>query len=193
MSERDLRHESTETLLDLLRGSPSESIARDVVAELVKRFAPYVLHAIRRFCNGDDELAQEAFQIAFLRFFETWTRERFAKPVRSFAGLLIRMARNAAVDQLRQRSRLAVLTEDLESAAINLERKILVRALLDRLSPIDREILLLTVIEGFTSEEAARVLGVSGEALRQKKSRALKSLRQHLEPEERYWKELCHD
>jgi len=49
-----------------------------------------------------------------------------------------------------------------------------------RLEPGDREVLSLTLVDGLDPEDIARRIGLSGAAVRQRKSRALKRLREAL-------------
>jgi RNA polymerase sigma factor (sigma-70 family) len=53
-----------------------------------------------------------------------------------------------------------------------------------RLSDADREVLLLTSVEGLDSEAAAEALGISGAALRQRLARARRRLARLLEQDE---------
>ena len=57
------------------------------------------------------------------------------------------------------------------------EREALVRRALDRLDRTDREILLRTLIEGEKPGVIAEALGLSPEMVRQRKSRAIKKVR----------------
>jgi len=50
----------------------------------------------------------------------------------------------------------------------------------DRLSPGDQEVIALTVVEGLTGPQAARVLGISGATFRLRLLRARRRLRTHL-------------
>jgi len=77
------------------------------------------------------------------------------------------------------------LPEDVPSpdAADMLERDCdlaLLQRSIARLDPRDREVLTLTLAEGLEPEDIARRTGLSKEAARQRKSRALKRLRQAL-------------
>jgi RNA polymerase sigma-70 factor (ECF subfamily) len=51
-----------------------------------------------------------------------------------------------------------------------------------RLSPVHQEAIALTVLDGLTAPEAARLLGISPAAFRLRLSRARRSLRRHIEP-----------
>lgn len=60
--------------------------------------------------------------------------------------------------------------------------------IIDSLAPLDRAVLFVTVIEGRSRAAAAELLGMTEPALRQRLSRALKSLRRSMEQEDASWK-----
>ena len=63
------------------------------------------------------------------------------------------------------------------------ERKAALVRSLKRLDPEDREILALRHFESLTSEDAARILGITGEAARKRYARALDRLRKIVQAE----------
>jgi RNA polymerase sigma-70 factor (ECF subfamily) len=65
---------------------------------------------------------------------------------------------------------------DLSESAETVEQRRLVERSLQRLDPIDRRILLLTLVEGMKPREIARNLGLKPECVRQRKSRAVKKV-----------------
>jgi RNA polymerase sigma-70 factor (ECF subfamily) len=69
---------------------------------------------------------------------------------------------------------------DPARAALRKEKRQRVRALLDRLSADDREVLVLRFLERLSSDEAGAVLGISSGAVRLRLMRALERLRRHL-------------
>jgi RNA polymerase sigma-70 factor (ECF subfamily) len=64
---------------------------------------------------------------------------------------------------------------------IRAEKKILLQEALNRMDPIDREVLALRHFEGLSSAEAAEVLGIRKEAARKRYFRALNRLRTIIE------------
>jgi RNA polymerase sigma-70 factor (ECF subfamily) len=76
--------------------------------------------------------------------------------------------------------RLLAANTDPAQAALKNEKRQQVRALLDRLSAGDREVLVLRFLERLSSEEAAAVLEVSPGAVRLRLMRALERVRQML-------------
>jgi RNA polymerase sigma factor (sigma-70 family) len=99
------------------------------------------------------------------------------------------VARNLANNHLRARSRApewVELTEDAvwldaEEEAEMADRQRRLRAAVGTLDPLDRRFLTLCVVEGHSSFEAATLLGITAEAVRTRKSRALKRLMHRLE------------
>jgi RNA polymerase sigma-70 factor (ECF subfamily) len=142
--------------------------------------------------SGRVEVAEDLFQ-------ETWLKlARHAPRLHEdtdLAAWLFAVARNAWVSHRRWSmldvSRLVALGEEAAPAVsrasdpeeradasrrvANLERA------LAGLSPSLREVLLLVGVEGFEQERAARILGISYDALRQRLARARAELAEHLD------------
>ena len=81
----------------------------------------------------------------------------------------------AEIDKLESEA-LAVEAVSNASAPTNVELQILVAQLLGLLEPRDREIMEKYYADGFTSKEIASELGMSAEAVRKSKSRAVRLL-----------------
>jgi RNA polymerase sigma-70 factor (ECF subfamily) len=140
--------------------------------------------------TGRRDVAEDLFQDTWLRLARHATRLTEDTDLRAW---LFAVARNAWVSHRRWSlldvSRLVALDEsvaparppaDLEArtdAARSLER--LERALA-ALSPASREVLLLVGVEGFDQQEAAAILGIGYEALRQRLARARAQLAEEL-------------
>lgn len=184
---------TTRVLLEAL-GRPDDPRARAAVAELVRRYGPFVYAVTLRYCRHDRALADDAYQTAFLRFFEAWRTHRFADPIRSFPALLARLARNAAVDLVRSAGARALASDtpvDPQASVVtDVERRMTLAALIEDLPDRDQAVLRESIVLGRTSEEAALVLGISPEAVRQRRTRAMARLRELLEVEERRWEQL---
>lgn len=82
--------------------------------------------------------------------------------------------RTSATDVLPER---ADPSAGPEAAALARERAEHARALLDRLPPAHRELLLLRVVQGLSAEDAGAALGMSAGAVRVAQHRALARLR----------------
>lgn len=124
--------------------------------------------------------------------------ETFAKVVRElgrfkwkgagFEGWLFRIARNVIVDMQRRTGRETLTSEMIgpsetsqeglpESAVMKVESATELRALLDRLPPEQREVLLLRFGAGLDTNETGRALEKNANAVRQLQLRALRNVR----------------
>ena len=179
-----MRDPTEKPLVDALRrGDPA---AFDAVYE---RYRGRILGFLLRL-SGRRDVAEDLFQ-------ETWVKlARNAPRLQEdtdLAAWLFRVARNAFVSHRRWSmldvSRLLSLEDDALPAlpATDAEARTdaaravarLERAIAS-LPPASREVLLLVGVEGFEQEQAASVLGISYEALRQRLSRARAQLAERL-------------
>lgn len=118
--------------------------------------------------------------------------DRFRWRGAGFEAWLFRIAYTATVDHVRRRSReepsSTILTmgesatsHTPESALLESETAEELRALLDRLSPDQKEVLVLRFAGGLDSNEVAGVMGKNPNAVRQLQHRALTSLRRMMQ------------
>jgi RNA polymerase sigma factor (sigma-70 family) len=111
----------------------------------------------------DRSAAEDVTAAAFERAFRK--RRSFRSDRGSPRGWLFGIARNAALDELRRRSRQAMLPEEVPAAAEDpAERAVLrtaVATALAALPPRDREVVALKFHAGLDNDELAAVLGVS--------------------------------
>ncbi len=112
--------------------------------------------------TGDREQARDLAQEAFLR---AYTRLRDLKEHEKFGAWLYRIAVNQHRSHLRSRAaQEAAWSDELDEAAheppsgASRELRLAVRTLLGRLTPEQREVVLLKVYEGFKFEEIANIL-----------------------------------
>ena len=132
----------------------------------------------------EEDLAQEVLMTAI-----TAVRKGQLRDVDRLGAFVAGIARNVINNRLRT-SRGAALeplaghedaaVADLREEVALRERAATVRHALDELAPEDRRLLELTLIEGFTSSQMAKQLGVTEEVIRTRKSRALKRLKDRL-------------
>lgn len=124
----------------------------------------YVLTLVRDRATAEDVTAA-AFERAYRR------RRTFDRRRGEERGWLFGIARNAALDELRQRRRTATLVVDPEDVADDAlvaaddedmaVRRATVREALAALAPRERELIALKFHAGLTNAELASVLGVS--------------------------------
>lgn len=140
----------------------------EVFAELLARTEPRILGLAWRIL-GDRDLARDAAQEAYLRAFRSLGRFRQGEP---FEPWLVRIAVNACYDLARKRGPLPLppevleglathpSTHDAEEALLLRQRRDLVRRALAGLPEAERAALVLRDLEGYSTEETARILGV---------------------------------
>ena len=133
--------------------------------------------------TGGTYAAEDVTAAAFERAFR---KQRTYKPDRGSArGWLFGIARNAALDELRRRSRTAELPAEVPAPAEDLaERAVLrtaVAAALAALPPRDREVVALKFHAGLDNAEIAAVLGVSATNAGTLLHRAMTKLREAID------------
>jgi len=153
------------------------------------------VHAFLLRLTGRREIAEDLFQETWLKLARSASRLQEDTDLRAW---LFTVARNAWVSHRRWAmldvSRLVALDLDAPArepdpdARADAARSVArLEAALASLPPASREVLLLVGVEGFEQEQAARILGISYDALRQRLARARAQLAErlgHLEPEE---------
>jgi RNA polymerase sigma factor (sigma-70 family) len=147
-----------------------------LVATLRRRVFVVLLGRIR-----DPETAREITQDVLVAVIDAIKGGRLREPER-LAAFTHGVARNLANNHLRSRGQQPVwveLTEeavwvDAEEEAEMADRRRRFHDALGRLDGIDRQVLVMTGVEGRSSKEVAAVLGLTDEAVRARKSRALK-------------------
>ena len=167
--------DSDEQLLGRLRSGD-----REVFGPLVRRFERELFGYLRRYL-GDDDLADDVFQNTFVQVFlkiQQYEPNRPAKP------WLYAIATNQAIDALRRKNRRADQRADGAVApddegeprplfeliaapdagppdhADRAEQRELVRAAVDRLPNLLREVVLLAYFQGLKYKEVADALGI---------------------------------
>ncbi len=185
-------------LIDALRSGDASAYE-----QLVRENVRPMLAAARRILR-DDEEARDAVQDAFLHAFESLDDFEGGSRISTW---LHRIAVNAALMRLRSRRSkredpIEPLLprflpdghrEDPEPAwdldagdALDQRRRIaFVRAQIDRLPESYRTVLLLRDVEDFSTEEAARALGIGADAVKMRLHRARQALRGLIDPEMR--------
>jgi RNA polymerase sigma-70 factor (ECF subfamily) len=130
----------------------------------------------------DRSAAEEVTSQAFER---AWRKRRQIRPERGSArSWLFGIARNAALDELRRRSRLAnVPEESLEAAsggsdlAEDAVSRTAIRQALDGLGGRDRELVALKYFAGLSNSEVASVVGTSESNVGTRLHRVIEKLR----------------
>lgn len=130
---------------------------------------------------GDRHLAEDAAQETYLRVFRSLNTFRLGE---RFEAWLVRIAVNVSYDLARKRGPQPVPVEVLEvlegdaapmgaeEAVLLHQRRALVQQALATLPQAERAALVLRDLEGFTTEEVARILGVRPVTIRSQVSSA---------------------
>ena len=134
--------------------------------------------------SPDPEASRDLLQDVLVAVLMALRKGQLREPDK-LPAFVLSIARNMAQAYLRDRSREShdeFPEEGIASPASSdpieiAEREALVRRALDRLDRTDREILLRTLIEGEKPGVIAEALGLSPEMVRQRKSRAIKKVR----------------
>lgn len=151
--------------------------------EALFRDAAGDVYAYARTLLRDDGAAEDVTAQAFERAHSR--RRRYDPRKGSPRAWLFAIARNAALDELRRRSRTAALTTDPpedaaapEDEADDALRRAAVRAALAGLEPRERELIALKFHGGLTNAELARALGLSESNAGTRLHRAVTKLRE---------------
>ena len=150
---------------------------------LYRRYAPRVYAVVRRFA-GDDALAEDWAQEAWIRAFRALPRFRGDS---SFSTWLHRVAVNSALQGRRSRNRhdsretalplvLEGGTSDPTVLRISLERAV------EQLPDGMRRVLILHDVEGFTHDEIGEMLGVAAGTSKSQLFKARAKMREMLRP-----------
>ena len=170
-----LTPQAQSSLAERIRGH-EPSAEEELVSLFSDRVRVMVLARTR-----DPEVARDLAQDVMLAVVRALRGEQLREPER-LAGFVYGTARNVLNNYLRTRSRLP--KEDPIDDALHLaqppervdnsERMGLVRRALAFLGSTDRQILLLTLVEGLKPGQIGAQLGMTSEVVRARKSRALK-------------------
>lgn len=156
---------------------------RQAEAELVAFFGPRVF-AILCARTQDREASRDLLHDALIGILKA-LRQGELREAGKLPAFVASVARNIAHTHLRGRTRAKLLQpleeNDLavaghETAAATAERQALVQRALLQLDAVDREILTRILADGQKLAAIARSLGMSQEAVRQRKSRALRKV-----------------
>jgi RNA polymerase sigma factor (sigma-70 family) len=129
----------------------------------------------------DRAAAEDVTALAFERALRK--RRSFDRARGSERAWLFGIARNAALDELRRRSRTAALVteppdETLPEPDADVDRRATVRAALATLDPRERELIALKFHAGLSNAEIAKVIGVAESAAGTRVHRAVTKLRE---------------
>ncbi|MBQ8208851.1 MAG: RNA polymerase sigma factor [Clostridia bacterium] len=159
------------------------------IAEIVRNYKDGLILYLNSYVmniHTAEDLAEDVFFKLMVK------RPRFS-PRFSFRAWLYAIGRNLAIDFMRRQRKKSELSpedenalaeeEDLERSYIKNEERIAVHRCLARIKEDYSEVLYLTYFEGFTNEDAARIMKKNKHQIETLIYRAKKSLRKELERE----------
>jgi RNA polymerase sigma-70 factor, ECF subfamily len=156
-----------------------QAVAQTRAESLVLEYQTKLARYLRRMV-GDTEVALDLTQEVFLSAY----RMLRADPARELsAGWLYRAATNAGISFLRRKKilRMVPLDREVDRNAWRVDERsaasLDLQAALARLAPDQSAALLLTSYAGYSSSEAATILGTTSDAVRQRVCRAMRVLR----------------
>ena len=152
--------------------------------DLVSQFRPRVIAFLTvRHVRRDEveELTQEILMAVL-----SAAREDRVREPENLASFVYGVARNLLNDRLRRQAR--DKSDPLRpgddfpapSPSPEDDRVLLARREIERLDPVDRNILLMTLVEGLKPGEIASALRMSSDVVRQRKSRSLKKILENM-------------
>lgn len=155
----------------------------DLLEELYRKYYGPALLYCTALC-GDGHLAQDIASDAFVKAYLSLPND-----VPSFRYWLLRVCKNLWIDHLRKR-KWEASNEALEYMAdpatpenmyLQKERSRCLWRAISELPPSDRELLTLHYFSGLSLQEAAKILGKSYDATRQRMVRLRQTLKQKME------------
>ena len=160
--------------------------------ELAREFHQRVLTAASVRLNGSDaaeDIAQETLAAVLQALRAGALREPEKLP-----GFVLGIARNLINNHCRLEARRRGVVADVDElperaapadaeggAAFDEERRALVRQALAHLKPVDRRIVMLTLVEGLSPREIAPVVGLEPDVVRTRKTRAVRAIGRAIE------------
>ena len=155
----------------------------DLLEDLYRKYHRSALLYCTTLC-GDPHLAQDIAAEAFVKAYLSLPND-----IPSFRYWLLRVCKNLWYDHLRREKRVTVtelpptLTDGTtpENTYIRKEKLQCLWRIISTLSPMDRELLTLYYFSGVSLQEAARLLGKSYPAVRQRMVRLRQTLKQEME------------
>lgn len=184
MTEEILRELPVAELVAYVNGGDEETTS-DAFLEIARRFEPLLRKTWNR--SGRDEYADFAHEV-FARTFAALPR---LKTPATFPAFFRSIVLSVAADQWRKPlpQEVDVDRTTLEQTASSIDEvlvtAIVVRSYLEHLGDRERKVLEWEVIDGLSTDEMARRLGITSGAVRMTKSRALEKIREIIAREAR--------
>lgn len=167
-----------EVIEKILRGN------QELFGVIIKRYEKSVAGTVKGML-GDCPEAEEVGQDTFIRCFQSLDRFRGESSLKTY---LIRIAMNLSLNEIKKRKRTMKRMSRLENSHQNTERsedtihkqneiKDLIQNALIRLEPRQRSVLILRIIEGYSTKETSKILGIPVGTVLSRLSRAMENMR----------------
>lgn len=160
-------------MLEVRRVPDTNSLIEDQLVQLMNQHERAIYNFLFALVR-DADVALDCAQDTFLRAYQNLLK---GKPVN--AQWLYTVARNRAMDEFRRKKRVQPEMDVLEQMPVydSTDQVMAVQSVLERLSPVDREVLHLFDVAGYKTDEIGAMLGIRGSAVRQRLSRARERFR----------------
>ena len=166
---------------DLLRALAVDD--RTALAELYRRHSAWLLARLSRRC-ADPDVVDQALQDTFVA---VWRKPGSYQASGEVAAWLWGIAIRRLIDQLRRRPAALHQVGPADASSPSAEEQVLLgvqhgdlAGALDRLSPELRAVVQATVLDGLTTREAGRLLGIPAGTVKTRMMRAKPLLREGL-------------
>jgi len=159
----------------------------DSFKELILRYEPRIASTVIGMLGQCAE-AEDVGQETFVRFYRNIHNFRKEAGVGTY---LTRIAINLSINELRRRKRKSalfvrnndvVLQKPDANEPLNFDRDEWVQRAIDRLEPKFKAVVVLRLIDGFSTEETAKILGIPLGTVLSRLSRAQQKLQKILKP-----------
>ncbi|NVJ85053.1 MAG: RNA polymerase sigma factor [Algoriphagus sp.] len=133
----------------------------------------------RQCCGFEDDLAKDVLQQSYLKILEGKATLRYPEKVKSWLFSIIRFT---AIDELRKNGKWVSLEENYDSPEVEeLNQETDFQKLLMKLSPMQREVLLMVFYHEMTIAQAAEILQIGLGTARTHYERGKKKLKELIE------------
>ena len=179
-----MTQETDEQLVEQARQGNKPAF-RELVKRLEPRVAATVIGMLGR-CPEADDVGQEVF----IRFYQALNKFRGESSVSSY---VTRIAINLSLNELRRKKRLSSIFTDTDSAdapetasegseQMSFEDKEMIKWALEKLPPDYRAVIVLRLIDGYSTYEAADILKIPVGTATSRLARAQKQMKEILMP-----------
>ncbi len=152
------------------------SIEYDAHTELVSLMTEYErpLYSFVLSIARDCDVALDCVQDTFLRAYEALKRGKSIN-----GAWLYTVARNRSMDEFRRKRWVHPDSDALDYVPVyhSSDESVVVQGVLDRMNPMDRDVLYLFIVAGFKTDEIGNIMGMNGTAIRQRLYRARERFR----------------